>query len=133
MGELIEDDDDEDDDLKKYLADDEDGTVGDKMSKLARPLIGRKAQICGLGNKSKFNGTTVTLETWDEYNQYFEARADGTELIIKAGIENLSIIDQADEIKDPREDLMVGRDEPVLFDGKQMYRKQRETRNVENG
>ena len=46
-----------------------------------------------------------------------------TELIIKTGIENLSIIDKNNESKDPREDLMVGRDEPVLFDGKQMYRK----------
>ena len=63
----------------------------DQYEQLAHPMIGSKAQIQGLGQRSKFNGIIVTIESWDKENEIFVTRIDETNALLKAGIENLRV------------------------------------------
>ena len=49
--------------------------------------------------------------------------AEKTNALIKVSIDNLKAIGQLGTDVDPRDNLMVGRDGEVRFDGKEMYRK----------
>ena len=54
------------------------------------PLVGKRAQIHSLNDQRKFNGMIVKLETWDYENQYFEARLENSQALIKLGIEKVT-------------------------------------------
>ena len=100
----------------------EEWDLDDQYNAYSLPLIGKKAQIHGLDSKSRFNGMIVKLEHWNRANQYFEARLDKTQAIIKVGIENVKVLEDGDAYKDPRDDLQIGRDGIRLIDNT-MFRK----------
>ena len=82
-----------------------------------------KAQIHGLNVRSKFNGAIVTLEKWDKHHKHFECRLEKTQSVIKVGFNHLKLIEEHGAEVDPRDAMMIGREEEVLYDGSQMYRK----------
>ena len=66
-------------------------TDEDMFKAFTLPPIGKKAHIHSMDDQSKFNGMIVTLETWDNTNQYVEARLDNTQALIKVGIGNQNL------------------------------------------
>ena len=86
------------------------------------PHISQRAQFHGLSERSRFNGMIGTLDHWNSENQYFEARLERTQAVIRVGIENVQVIDEKAPQHDPRHNLQVGRDEGVRLVGKQMFR-----------
>ena len=63
------------------------------------------------------------METLDHGDQYFEARLEKSLALIKLGIEKIMAFDESKPLLDPRDEIMMTRDEEVRWVDGQMFRK----------